>query len=227
MPSLIDSLLGQQDTPQLYNPSAAEYLGTTRVLTPEIAGINTDFNNLIGPAYARLGRNVENIYDPNQGALREATTKRILDDVQNPYSLPPELAALFKQSANQTRGATGLGASEAGRFNMLKTLGLDTLGFGENRINRAASFTRSAPLPNQLFQPITSMTPADATSLAVGVNEAQNAQNMYRTDIANQNTRNIIDRPLQITGEIDNRILNWASMGMGGGNMTGIGGAAG
>lgn len=191
-----DSFFGQSQTPDLNNPSAAQILKKTRNNVPAVAGINTDFNNIIGPAYANLGRNVENIYDPNQGALRGATTSRLLDEVNNPYSLPPELAQLFKQSANQTRGATGLGASEAGRFNMLKTLGLDTLQFGENRINRAASFTRSAPLPNQLFQPITSLTPADAAGLTVAGNNQANQQNIYRTDIANTNTRNLIDVPL-------------------------------
>lgn len=195
--NIVEGFFGQQGMGQFNNPDAMQYLGGVRKAVPKIADINIDFNNRLGPAYAKLGGQIEDIYDPNQRALRSATTDRILSDVENPYDLPPELVRLITSKALEGNAATGLGASQAGRFNLGKVLGLEGLKFGENRINRAASFTRSAPLPNQLFQPVTSLTPMNALELTVGANNAQNQFNQYEAQNESQNAANIINVPLQ------------------------------
>lgn len=198
----VGGFFGQQKLGDFHNPNAMEYLGGVKRAVPKMSDINIDFNQRIGPEYARLGGQIEDIYDPNQRALRSATTDRILSEVQDPYSMPPELVRLITSQALEGNAATGFGASQAGRFSLGKTLGREGLEFGERRINRAAQFTRSAPLPSQLFQPITSLTPMDALNLTVGANNAQNAWNQYEAQNISTNAANIINVPLQRDLEI-------------------------
>lgn len=164
---LFGAIAGQQkETP--YNP--VDYQGITGQSIGQAANANIAYNNQLGPAYAKLNRQIENIYDPQQGALREATTQSILSELGLGGQIPADVQQQVIQNALQGNAASGFGISSGGRGLVARDLGLTGMDILNQRIGRAASYTRSAPRPGELYNPQTAYTPSDYANL--GINEA-------------------------------------------------------
>jgi hypothetical protein len=116
---------------------------------------------------------------------------------------------------------TGLTGSGAGRGLVARDLGLTALDLLNQRIGNAGEWTRSSPLPGQLYQPINDVTPGFGLSYESARNNAQNAFSQYANQIRNQNTQNLIDRPLGMAANTAGTVLGamFGTGGFGGGGM--------
>lgn len=194
---LVGGFFGQSEKPNFQNPSPQDVLSQIISASPQIADATVAYNQRLAGPLAQLQRQVEDIYDPNQGKLREQTTQSILQQLGLGGKLPQDVIQSVTQSGLEQGQAAGIGKGIAGRNLVAKDLGLTSLDLLNNRINTAASYTRSAPTPNQLFQPQSlGIDPGSYGNLVLGNANTQNAQAQYNSQINSQNRANIFQTPL-------------------------------
>lgn len=218
MASLIDSILGQQDVPELHSVSQKELLGSIFKSLPQLQRINDQWNMDMATGGAKAQLAGEKIYDPNRAAIRSKAGALINQQLDNPYAMPPELLALLRQQGFEGAAGSGLNTSNAGRTGVSSLLGRHALEYANNIINRGASYGANTA---NLYNPSAAITPSDAGSATLAANAQNNALNQYRSELDFQNTMNLINRPLQLTGEVDRRIGQWMGMFTGGAALNG------
>lgn len=190
-PGLIGGALGQQVLPGLNTVAPGQYMSTLAQYAPQAANINLDYNKILGPGYANLYNQVEDIYDPKQRALRSATTNSILDELNLGGSLSPETVKQVQQKSLQTSGASGFrGGSPIGLGLVARDLGQTMEDLRNKRQAMAAGYVRSAPKGNQIFQAESVANPADAANLLVGNSNQQNAYNTFASELGAKNAQN-------------------------------------
>lgn len=161
---MFGSLAGQvKETPY----SAIDYTGALQNSMNSAAKANLAYNQQLAVPYAQLQRQVENVYDPNQARLREATTSSILSQLGMGSALPPDLQQQVIQNALQGASASGFGVSSGGRGLVARDLGLTGLDLLRQRQNTAASYTRSAPSLSSLYNPVQALSPETFASAGI------------------------------------------------------------
>lgn len=203
-------------------------LAKVAAAAPGVGAANLAYNEAMAPGMARLNRQVENIYDPNQGGLREATTKSILDQLNLGGELPPDVQAAVLRAGFEKGQSGGLGGSFAGRNLVGRDLGLTSLDLLNKRIGTAAQYTRSAPTPGALYSPQNiGFQPSDVGSIEIANQNAQNAAAIYKSQIEAHNARNLWEAPMNLVGKgvsIYGSAMTGGLGGMGGGGGGGGGG---
>lgn len=191
---LFKGIAGQQDTPEFNLQTPGELLSGVGRSAGQVADINRAYAL---PA-ANLQRDVENVYDPNQGRLREATTSSILKELGLGGEIPADVQQQVIQNALQGNAAAGFGASNAGRGVVGRDLGLTGLDLLNQRIGRAASYTRSAPM----ITPSGGITSSDIANQILGNQNSQNSFNTFASNIKSQNRVNMIQKPLDMAAGV-------------------------
>ena len=195
--NIVSGFFGQSEQPEFKNPSPDDILNQIIGSAPKIADATVDYNRRLATPLAQLQRQVEDIYDPNQGNLREQTTASILQQLGLGGKLPQDVINTITQTGLEKGQAAGIGKGISGRNLVARDLGLASLDLLNNRIDRASSYTRSAPTSNQLFQPQSlGIDPGGFGNLVVGNANTQNAQNQYNAQLRSQNNANIFQTPL-------------------------------
>lgn len=161
----LGGMIGDQQKATPY--SAIDYSGLLKQSIPLAALGNLQYNQQLALPYAQLQRQVENVYDPNQAALREATTSSILNQLNLGSALPADVQQQVMQNALQGSAASGFGLSPGGRGLVARDLGLTGLDLQRQRQGAAASYSRSAPSLSSLYNPATVVTPGDYLSTEV------------------------------------------------------------
>lgn len=214
----------QQETPEFRLANPSEILSGVAKDAGQAAGINVDYANAVAPGYARAQRKAEDIYDPNQAKLREATTSSILQQLSLGSALPADVQQQVIQNALQGSSASGFGLSNGGRGLVAKDLGLTSLDLLNDRQDRAAKYTRSAPGPNELFSPTDFITPADIADMIIGNQTSQNQFNAFASNLKSQNRANMAETPYReaskgasLFGSVMGGMTGMGGMGGGGG----------
>jgi hypothetical protein len=197
---IFGGLFGQQKTPQYKPLSVDEILGQVSASLPTLANQNLDYNERLAAPLTRIQRQAEDVYDPNQGRLREATTTSILNELGLGGALPRDIQDQVIQNAFENAGGAGIGTSQAGRNLVARDLGLTSLDLRNQRLDRAAQITRSAPSLNQIFSPRETLSPSDVANLFVSGENAQNQAAQEQAAIESQNRRNLFTTPLNLLG---------------------------
>lgn len=196
MASLFDSLLGQQDRPDLSVPSTQQVLGQIYRSMPRLAEETVNYNDILAPGIAGAQRAGEDVYDPYRGKIRDLAGKMIYEELGLGGQLPPDVAAAIRQQGFEQGGITGTGVSNASQANVARNLGLTSLDLLNNRIGRGATYGSNTA---NLWQPQSlGITPGDVGSLYMGLNNQQNAINKYYSDLDFQDSMNLLNRPLQL-----------------------------
>jgi hypothetical protein len=201
MASLIDSFLGQQDVPDLKTLSTQDILGSIYQSLPQLQKINDTFNmnNAVGGTQAQLAG--EKLYDPNRAEIRGKAGSLLSGQLDNPYALPPQIAALLRQQGFEGAAGSGLNTSDAGRAGVASLLGRNALEYGESIINKGLGYGSNTA---NLFNPSAAVTPGDVGSMTTSANAQNNAISQYKSDLDFQNSMNLINRPLEIGGKVGN-----------------------
>lgn len=200
---IVGGFLGQQKVPEYRPTNTSDIISQVTGGAPAVGAANLAYNQALAPGMARLNRQVEDIYDPLQGSLRETTTKSILDQLNLGGQLPQDVQDAVIRTGLQKGQAGGIGRSGLGRNLVGRDLGLTSLDLLNQRINRAADYTRSAPGPNQLYkmQDI-GFTPGDIASIEIANQNAKNEADIYRSNIEARNARNMWEAPLSLAGKV-------------------------
>lgn len=200
MASLLDSLLGQQNTPDFSFPYQGDWLNSILGSAPRIAQGTVDYNSILQPGLAKDYLAAEKIYDPNRANIRGAAGSLLSSELQNPYALPPQLLSLMRQQGLEGAAGSGLNFSDAQRAGLFGMMGTKAYGAGQNIINQGLGYgsnTAGVAPPQSL-----GITPADTGNFMLGRANQQNQWNAYRSNLDYQNSMNLINRPLQIQGQL-------------------------
>ena len=199
MAGILDLLLGESEAaPFTPAPSLGEMLSTLYTQAPAMAGVNNAYNAALMPGQMKTQLGAEALFDPRIAKLRGDTTQAIADQLALGGSIPPDVLRNLLQAGFERNSMTGLGGSGAGRGVVAGDLGTTTLDLIAKRIAQAGDWTRTSPLPGQLFQPTNDITPGFGASYESARNNANNAYQQYLAQVRNQNSANMIDRPLGI-----------------------------
>lgn len=151
---LFGSLTGQQAIPT-YNALSpqqglAQAYGIAQGLVPQYAALN----QALQPVQTGLQlSNEAQIYGPQANALRQNTYQSILDQLNLGESLSPELQADITRKLFESGAASGFGASNAGRGNVILQTGLEGEARGRARRAEALGATSRLPTSNYMYQP--------------------------------------------------------------------------
>lgn len=197
--NILKGFFGQSDIPDQARFSANSVLEDVSALSPKLAAETVAFNRATALPMERLAREVEDIYDPNQGQLREQTTKSILDELGLGGQLPQDVQEIVLRNAFSKGGMSGIGGSQMGRNLAARDLGLTSLDLLNQRIGRAASYTRSAPRP---FQERSFLTPGNLAQTQISGTEAANQADAYSASLRSQNNQNVIKSLGNLAGYI-------------------------
>lgn len=197
--SAIKGFFGQQDVPEQNYLSSSDIAGSVAAAAPGIGAANLAYNQAMAPGMARLNRQVEDIYDPNQGNLREATTKSILEQLGLGGELPPDVQAAVLRAGFEKGQAGGIAGTRGGRNLVGRDLGLTSLDLLNKRIGTAAQYTRSAPTGSQLYQTQDiGFKPSDVASIDIANNNARNQAALYKAQVEARNARNLWEAPMNL-----------------------------
>jgi len=229
MPSIFDSLLGQQDAPDLQVPSSQSILSQIYKSIPKMTEATVDYNKRLAPGMAEAQRMGEDVYDPWRGRIRDLSGQMIFEQLGMGGELPPDVSAAIRQAGFEQGALTGTGTSNASGANVARNLGLTSLDLLNNRIGRGATYGSNTA---NLWQPQSlGIDPAGAGSLFAGQVNQQNAINKYYSDLDFQNTMNLLNRPLELGGKVGNiagQVVGGVfGTNMGGGVMSAMGGMGG
>lgn len=214
--NILGGLFGQQKVPKFNQLSPDELLKQSLSSIPQIAAGQKE--QAVGQATAQ--RAAEDIFDPNQARLRETTSSRILSDLNLGGELPADVQRLVTDRALGSGIASGLGLSKAGRSVVARDLGLTGLDLINDRLSRAASFTRSAPTLSQIYNPSDiGIDPGDVAGQIVASNNAQNAFNQFKSGVDSRNLSNLIQTPIKLASTFFNPLgsVGGPAQGVGGG----------
>lgn len=211
---ILGGLFGQQKVPSFQTVSPEDLIKRSMGQLPAIAAGQMEQ----AQGGARAQRAAENIFDPNQGALREATTSRILADLNLGGAIPAEIQRSVTQSALGSGIASGLGLSPAGRSVVARDLGLTGLDLINDRLQRAMGYTRSAPVLNEIYNPASiGIGPSDVANQIVANQNAQNQFNTFSSGIKSQNLMNAVQTPFRLAGSVLGGAIGGPAFGIGAG----------
>lgn len=203
MSGFADSFFGQADAaPYTSSPSLGDMLKKLLNKAPDMAAVNNAYNAALMPGQMKTQLGAEALFDPGIAALREATTKSIADQLALGGGIPDDVMRNLLQAGFEKNSMTGLGSSGAGRGIVAGDIGTTTLDLIMKRIAQAGDWTRTSPLPGQLYSPINDITPGFGASYDAARQNANNAYQQYLTQTRNQNTANMIDRPMGIVSTL-------------------------
>lgn len=142
---------------------------------------------------------------PGYGALSKQLTATAGDLLQDPYSLPKDV----QDNLVRLAGERGISAGTKGEFNdfsLLRDFGINSLNFGQQRINQAGSITSMlaslAPKVNPLSPMSFYVTPAQQAQVAAGNQSNQQASNNAQAAAQNYNQANSWDNILAGVGAL-------------------------
>lgn len=187
---------------------------------------NLSYYDQIGKGSAKTTREIENIYDPNAGALREATTAKVLADLNLGGALPADVQQAITRNSLQGASSSGLGFSPAARSLTARDLGLTSLDLGERRTNRAQSLSGQLGqgfrgfLNDSLSGGSMFMTPSQLLNANIRGAEDANRSETYEKGLQSENNAAIAESIKRIVGEIIGSIMT-------GGATSAMGGASG
>lgn len=130
---------------------------------------------------------------PGYGALSKALTSTAQSELADPYSLPQDV----QQNLARLAGERGISAGTKGEFNdfsLLRDFGINSLQYGQSRINQAQGITgllaSIAPKVNPLSPMSFYVTPQQSANVAAGNQSTQQAANNADAAAANYNSQN-------------------------------------
>lgn len=220
MSGFADSFFGQSDaSPFQSAPSLGAMLKKLFSHAPQIAAVGNEFDAAKMPGQLATQLGAEALYDPGMAALRADTTSEFQHqlDLARQGIFPPGMLEAINQGSAERGSLTGMGGSAAGRQLFAADLGLNYLKRLQESLDNAANWTRSSPGLNELFQPNQDITPGFGASYDAARLNANNAYQQYLTQVKNQNTMNMIDRPLGIAQNVAGIVGAFYGMGNKGG----------
>lgn len=223
----LGGMLGQRDIPEYRAVSPEQKVAAMRGSVGPLADVNIAWNNRLAPAYARNSNVVEDIYDPTQRPLREATSKSILDELNLGGSLSQDDQDMVIQKALQGNVASGFGVSPGGRGLVARDLGLRAQDLRDKRIGTAANYTLATPKGYQMYQPQTITDPTDVANWMSEDAANENSYNTFSSLLQSQNDKNAAGGILGMAGSIFGGIGGMTGGGTGGGGIGGIMGGGG
>lgn len=128
---------------------------------------------------------------PGYGALSKALTSTAQSELADPYSLPKDVQDNIARLAAE-RGISAGTKGEFNDFSLLRDFGINSLQYGQSRINQAQGITgllaSIAPKVNPLSPMSFYVTPGQQAQVAAGNQSAQQAQ--YNAQAAADNYNN-------------------------------------
>lgn len=220
MSGFADSFFGQSDaSPFQSAPSLGAMLKKLFSHAPQIAAAGNAYDAAKMPGQMATQLGAEALYDPGMAALRADTTSEFQNqlDLARMGLFPPGMMEAMMQGGFERNSLTGMGGSGAGRNLVARDFGKTWLENLQEALGGAANWTRSSPSLNELFQPNQDITPGFAASYDAARLNANNAYQQYLTQVKNQNTMNMIDRPLGIAQNVAGIVGAFYGMGNKGG----------
>jgi hypothetical protein len=130
---------------------------------------------------------------PGYGKLSKQLTNTAGDLLTDPYALPDDVAKNLTRLAAE-RGITAGTRGEFNDFSLLRDFGINSLQYGQSRINQAQSITQLlgnlAPRVNPLSPMAMYVTPQQTAQVAAGNQSAQQANNNAQAAASNFNNAN-------------------------------------
>ena len=140
---------------------------------------------------------------PGYGALSKQLTATAQDQLTNPYDLPPEV----EQNIQRLAAERGISAGTKGEFNdfsLLRDFGVNSLQYGQSRINSAQGITgllaSIAPRVNPLSPMSFYVTPGQQAQVAAGNKSAEQAGMNAETAADNYNSTSSWDSIVKAAG---------------------------
>lgn len=193
-------------------------------MLPQLAGSEIAYNAALAPGLTDVQLGVERQFDPNIAALREATSRSILDELSLGNTVPMELQDLITTNALQQLGTSGVGTSDAGKIFGARSLLSAGLDLAANRRNEALKAVRTSPLLGQLFQPRQPFGTTPGLTMAEDIRQVQAAQDQFAN--LQEAQRKSSFTSLLSTGARLLGMAGGAFLGSAGGPIGAIGGAA-
>lgn len=146
---------------------------------------------------------------PGYGALSKQLTGTATDLLSDPYNLPKDV----EQNLVRLAGERGISAGTKGEFNdfsLLRDFGINSLQYGQSRINQAQGITgllaSIAPKVNPLSPMAFYVTPQQTAQVAAGNQANQQAANNANAAAQNYNNANTWDSIVSAAGSIGSGI---------------------
>ncbi len=131
---------------------------------------------------------------PGYGALSKSLTATAQSELQDPYSLPKDV----QDNISRLAAERGISAGTKGEFNdfsLLRDFGINSLQYGQQRINQAQGITgllaSIAPKVNPLSPMSFYVTPGQEAQVAAGNQGAQQANLNAQAGASNYNNANL------------------------------------
>lgn len=199
---LFDSITGQQATPQQTIIPTSDLLGQAYATAIGQAPNVIAYNQALAPGLTNVQLGVERQYDPNIAALRAATSRSILDNLNLGGALDPELQNMVITNALEGNAATGFGVSQGGRGLVARDLGLTSLDLARQRRQEALGAVRSSPSLDSLFRTDRGITPDVVASDIRSVQAARDELANLTEDIRRQNFSSLLNTGGRIAGTV-------------------------
>jgi hypothetical protein len=203
MSGFADSFFGQADAaPYTSAPSLGAMLKKLLNKAPDLAAVGNAFDAARMPGQLKTQLGAEAMFDPGIAGLREATTQSFADQLALGGTIAPQDLMSLNQNIFERNSMSGLGGSGAGRMFAARNFAQMMEDLRRSRTQQAADWTRSSPFLSQFYQPNNDITPGFGASYDAARQNANNAYQQYLTQTRNQNTANMIDRPLGIVSTL-------------------------
>lgn len=137
----------------------------------------SDLASRTGTTMANDAVNLRNITQPGYSSLAEALSKHATDMARDPYAVPQSVVDQLGQYAAENNISEGTGASSGfSGSNMLRSLGINALGYGQANMAAATSALSilSGTAPN--VSPISPLNFMVTTGQALGVTTNNNTE---------------------------------------------------
>lgn len=198
---LFNSFTGQSAVPTYNALSPQEGLtqayGIAQGLVPQFASLN----QALQPVTTGLQLANENqIYGPQANALRQGTYQSILDQLNLGESLSPELTADITRKLFESGAASGFGASDAGRGNVILQTGLEGEARGRARRAEALGATSILPASRYTYQPVGAPDPNGIYNQLQEQNQIENALSNAQEATRRQNFTNLLNTGTKLIG---------------------------
>lgn len=159
---------------------------------------------------------------PGYGALAKRFTGQANELLTDPYSLPKDVETNLARLAAE-RGISAGTKGEFNDFSLLRDFGINSLNYGQSRINQAQGITQMlaslAPKVNPLSPMNFYVTPAQQAQVAAGNQANQQASNNATAAANNYNQAGTWDAILQGAGTIVGAGVNYMNQPRNTGNI--------
>lgn len=143
------------------------------------AAANLAYNRAYGPGAINLQLELENLVNPNIGALRSDLIRLQQANLASEGRLSPETQRAITQSALQSGAASGFNLSVAGRGNAARQLGFTTDQLARMQRSEALQTLQGVPQFGDIYRPSQSFNPADVSGAYL---QEQNVANQRQAD---------------------------------------------